>query len=147
MVYYQTRNKRLNCDFEKAAINAFRLVFKCEIHGCFLHLSQAWFKRINEKIKEWNSNESFRSTFRKLQSLAVLPSRDVNTGFDIIKKNIPMDLKVLVTYLEKNYIGSKNKAARFPIEFWNFLERVKPDLPRTNKNLGTLKLNLTQETI
>ncbi|RNA38784.1 hypothetical protein BpHYR1_049580 [Brachionus plicatilis] len=30
--------KFVNCDFEKAAINAFQKVFKCEIHGCFFQL-------------------------------------------------------------------------------------------------------------
>ena len=42
----------VNCDFEKAVMNAFQNIFKCEIHGCFFHLSQAWHKKIELKIEE-----------------------------------------------------------------------------------------------
>lgn len=131
-----TNNPRfVNCDFEKAAINAFKKVFQCEeIHGCFFHLSQAWYRRIQSKIKEWNKNENFRITYRKLQALAFLPVDDVSDGFKLISKKYPSELSDLVSYIEKNYIGN-DKPARFPIDMWNLHERVKQNLPRTNNNV------------
>ena len=39
----------MNMDFEKAAMHAVQFVFKCLIYGCFFHLSQNFFKKVQEK--------------------------------------------------------------------------------------------------
>ena len=63
-----------------------------------------------------------------VQSLAFVPSKDVISAFELIKKNAS-ESHFLLSYVEKNYIGvlkkDKNCPARFPIELWNLYDRVK----------------------
>ncbi len=40
----------IHMDFEKAAMNACTLLFKCKIYGCFFHQSQNFLKRFKSAI-------------------------------------------------------------------------------------------------
>lgn len=129
----------VNCDFELAAINALRSVFGCKIFGCFFHLSQSFWRRVQScNLKLWFSSD-FRQTFRKVQALAFIPCEDVFDGFELIRTSSPNTARQFLDYVENNYIGklkgNKLSKARFPIELWNLHERVKLDLPRTNNNV------------
>lgn len=60
----------LNCDFELAAINAFRKTFGLDkdIHGCFFHLSQALYEsKSRHRIER---NLGFRSLFGMYSSVS-----------------------------------------------------------------------------
>jgi hypothetical protein len=76
-----------NMDFEKAANNAARKIFKCFIHLCFFHFSQSGWRRvqINGLVKAWYEDD-FRLSFKKIQALAFLPVHDVVEGFEIISR-------------------------------------------------------------
>ena len=132
-----------NMDFEKAAMNAATLVFKCEIHGCNFHFSQNGFRRVQHHglVKLW-FKDAFRMTFKKVQALAYLPPKDVLKGFNIIEKESPKAFQPVLTWLENNYIGKLKKNSRterveprFPIKIWNLHERVKKGLPTTNNGV------------
>ncbi len=68
----------LNCDFELAAINALKKVYKekeVKIYGCFFHFSQSLFRRVQTHscLKFWNDTvigPKYRKAFHRLQSLA-----------------------------------------------------------------------------
>lgn len=133
----------LNCDFELAAINAFRKTFGFDkdIHGCFFHLSQALYRRVQKhcKASDW-LDEEFTLAFRRIQALAFLPERFVVEAFEFIKSSCPRNFVKIASYFERTYIGklikrSNRKKARFPISFWNVFKRVKDDLPRTNNQV------------
>jgi hypothetical protein len=82
----------LNCDFELSAINAFRKTFGVEkkIYGCFFHLSQALYRRVNRHCTplDW-LDESFTLAFRRIQALAFIPERLVIPAFELIKSECP----------------------------------------------------------
>ena len=58
----------------------------------------------------------------------------------------------MITYFEKNYIGSFEKGSktlrktpRFAIAMWNVYERVKLDLPRTNNHVESWHKQFSNE--
>ncbi len=84
----------LNCDFELAAINAFKKVFKekeVKIYGCFFHFSQSLFRRVqtHSSLKYYNDEKigpSYRKSFGRLQALAfVHPNEIVNNSIFLLK--------------------------------------------------------------
>ncbi|CAF0877868.1 unnamed protein product, partial [Brachionus calyciflorus] len=142
--YINKPPKSINMDFEKAAINAAVLVFKCKIHACFFHLSQSLFRRVQTKglIRDFALNEEFRYSFKLVQALAFLPVKDVIEGFKLIQKQCPESFEPILIYFEQVYIGklkpnskSHRVVPRYPIELWSVFERVKQKLPRTNNNV------------
>ena len=129
----------VNCDFEIAAINGLKMVFGCKIYGCYFHLCQSFWRKIQtDGLKKWFSLD-VRMTFRKIKALAFLPEADVVAGFESIKNSAPSNTKSFITYIENNYIGKikddKRVVPRFPISLWNLNARVKAGLPRTNNNV------------
>ncbi|CAF1078247.1 unnamed protein product [Brachionus calyciflorus] len=118
----------INCEFELAAINALKIVFGCKIYGCYFHLSQSFWRRIQtEGLKKW-FNSDVRITFRKIKALAFIPESDVYYAFEIIKSEAPSCTKSFLIYIENNYIGKlkegeikntkANKAADVIINDW-----------------------------
>ncbi|CAF0977031.1 unnamed protein product [Brachionus calyciflorus] len=102
----------------------------------FFHLSQWFWRRIQQQyLKSWFKDDSLRRVFRQVQTLAFFPLDDVIEAFNLIKLNAPKNASSFIFYVEKNYVGSLSKKARFPVELWNLNERVKLDLPRTNNNI------------
>ena len=69
--YIKTSPNSINMDFEKAAMNAATSVFKCQIYGCFFHLSQSFWRRVQHLglTKHWYCID-FRLSFKKMQALA-----------------------------------------------------------------------------
>ena len=146
----------LNCDFEKAIHLAAHKAFEnCLIYGCFFHLSQNWYKRLGKLSlnKYFFSDTQVRLAFKMCQSLAYLPVSEVTLGFeDILEKFSSYEiLKPFFVYLEKNYIGKKNKHnkrinSRFPIVTWNLHVRVLEDKPTTNNPVESWYSSLTSDT-
>ena len=140
------RSKSVNCDFELAAINAAKLVFVCDIYGCYFHLSQSFWKRIQQGgLKSWFKDEKLRLTFRKTQALAFVKEEDVRACFQLIKDEAPKSAKSFLTYIENNYVGSESKKPRFQIDFWNLHNRVKLELPRTNNSIESWHSRISKE--
>jgi hypothetical protein len=71
-----------NMDFEIAANNAARKIFKIFIHLCFFHFSQSGWRRvqINGLVKACYEDD-FRLSFKKIQALAFLAVHYVVEGF------------------------------------------------------------------
>ncbi|RNA13100.1 hypothetical protein BpHYR1_006663 [Brachionus plicatilis] len=107
--YLVNSPKSINMDFEKAAMTAAQEIFKWKIFGCFFHLSQSMFRRVQTRgyLKTYALDDQFRHSFKLVQALAFLPVQDVT------QRVIPL----------------------YPIETWNVFDRVKRRLPRTNNNV------------
>ena len=74
-------------DFEQAAINAAKTEFQnVRIHGCFFHLGQSIFRKIQstELASRYNNDESFSLKLRKLSALAFLKPEEIPRGFEMV---------------------------------------------------------------
>ncbi|ODM77881.1 hypothetical protein Ocin01_20181, partial [Orchesella cincta] len=109
--------RSITTDFERAAKNAFKVVFPvCTQHGCLFHLGQCFWRRIQtlpEKVR------------KALAELISDPFYSSST-----------DIEDLVDYVEDNWVGGnrrgRERPPRFAIEEWNCHSRVIEDLSRTN---------------
>ena len=141
--------KSLNCDFEKAIHRAANKVWpELSIHGCFFHMCQNWLKRVKTEglMKSYLSDANFVKSFRLCQSLAYIPIDEVQIGFEEIKLASKSNFEKILTYLSKNYIGTKSKDSRFPIKTWNLYERTLHSLPGTNNEVESLHGSFTDDT-
>jgi hypothetical protein len=73
-------------DFDKAAQNAFRTVFKCTIKRCFFHFTQALLRQIKEKglYCLYRDDVNVYKWFQLFKSLAFLPLGMVDQEFEYI---------------------------------------------------------------
>ena len=146
----KTYPKFINCDFELAAINAFKNIFKeAKVYGCYFHFSQAILRKCKQLggTKSYYKDKDLRKLQKELQSLAYVRIHDVPTAFLNIKDNSPTKFKTIINYFEKTYIGytttqkigRSNKTVtfkpRFDISIWNIHDRILSDIPTTNNNV------------
>ena len=97
-------------DFEKAAINASCSEFPNVINkGCFFHLAQSGWRKIQEVglAIQYGTNEHLSLMLRHLFALAFLPSHEIPTAFDILKREIPSEANDVVQWFENNYIHER----------------------------------------
>ena len=139
----QVKPRAINMDFEKATMNAAITIFECQIFGCFFHLSQNFFKKVQEKnMIDYTEDNEFRLFYKYLQALAFLPESDVIEGFLFIKIKASIKLEPILLYLETYYIGKLVKFSRsvrdkpnFPIPTWNLYQRVLDEKPRATNSV------------
>ncbi|XP_062558147.1 uncharacterized protein LOC134223025 [Armigeres subalbatus] len=120
-------------DFERAAINAIGNVFPdCKRQGCFFHLTQNFFKRIQNcgLLGVYSKNESIFMNFKKIEALAFVPLEHVEKAFEMIAASAPPELEQFISYVEENYVlgrvrkrkndGSLVRSApTFTTDLWN----------------------------
>lgn len=100
--------KSLNIDFEKAVMNAGKIVFDdCAIYGCFFHLSKFFFRRVQKNLlPDFKKDPTFRKSYKLMQAIAYLPEEDVISGFNYLVKQSKPDFEPMLVYFKKNYIGN-----------------------------------------
>ncbi|RNA01702.1 hypothetical protein BpHYR1_007717 [Brachionus plicatilis] len=138
----------VSSDYELAIINSIQEVFpESEVCGCFFHLKKSIWRHVQEnglatKYSDFSSENLIRRHKKMLACLAFVPVDFVVNAFKELQSCIPNDLKKIFTYFEDNYIGPKKrtkvpsrKTPRFGLELWNYFERTRLGLPRTNNNL------------
>ena len=127
-------------DFEEGAINAFRSKLPgIECTGCFFHLCQNIFRRIQEDGLQvrYSQDPQFALVLRMLPALAFAPVGDVIDYFEALEEIFPEEAEEVVSYFEKNYVGGlrpngQRRTPRFPIALWNVNERTLSGQERTN---------------
>lgn len=138
-------------DFERATMNAIRLVFPdAKISGCFFHFCQCIYRHVQKYgLQSIYANDAdFAQHIRCLAALAFVPVKDVVRHYNSIKQfpffqqklkgKTATDLGVqkLLDYMETTYIGQKGKLVLvpglFPLQLWNVYELTLLGLPRTN---------------
>ena len=137
----------INVDFELAVFNAVKKVFESvDIYGCYFHLSQSFFRNIQQKgfYITYVTKPLFKKCFLLTQALAYLPIHDVITGFTKVHEyattKCPEYLEFL-TYVEECYVGlmdnktKRRKKPRFELSTWNVHDRVINNKPRTSNKL------------
>ena len=95
-------------DFERAALNAARSVFRVhsQVHGCLFHLSQNIYRKVQEEglATDYKDNGEIQLSIKKLVALAFLPPIEIPGGFDTIKDQAPNVVLPIYRYFEDNYI-------------------------------------------
>ena len=94
-------------DFEKAAINALESKFLIVVTGCFFHLSQNIYRKIQSAgfTNLYIENADFALHMKMLPSLAFVPESQVIRYFDLLMQEFPTSAIKIVEYLEATYIG------------------------------------------
>ena len=89
----------IHCDFELAAINAFKNAFpNVLMSGCFFHLVKNLKKHIGELglLTRYNNDADFALAARMVSSLAFVPLVDLDNALEILADSLPNELQPLV---------------------------------------------------
>jgi hypothetical protein len=136
---------RIEALLEQAAINASSSEFPgVNNKGCFFHLSQSGWRKIQEYglASQYGTDEYLNFMLRNLFALAFLPADDIPDAFDILKPEIPSDASDVVTWFEENYVHGKvrrrlqnnnviRNAPLFPPKLWSVHDSIESGIPRT----------------
>lgn len=130
-------------DFERGMINAFQREFPDSRHsGCFFHLSQNMWKRVQQHglVPHFNSSGgALYEQYKMIQALAFLPPTAIPKGFEMLTKKLPEILSPIITYLEEYYVLGRKKPGRravrtqplYPPSLWSVHRNVLEGVPRT----------------
>lgn len=135
-------------DFEIAAHQSMRHFFPgIQIWGCFFHLGQAIWRRVNDLglRMAYIEDENLRLFTKMLAALAFLPSGHVKRAFEKLDEDRDRNgLEILApvySSFEDTYIGRPTRGGRgrrrptFDPEMWNVRDRTTEGMPRTNNKL------------
>ncbi|KAF4529375.1 hypothetical protein B566_EDAN015428 [Ephemera danica] len=102
---------RATFDYEKGAIDAFKLVFKsASTHACRFHHGQIILRKLREDgcIQPYSTDTEFQLQVKIIFALAFVPCQHVVTAFDTVTQTVDPELQPLMAHLEKYYIGQHN---------------------------------------
>ncbi|XP_057335060.1 uncharacterized protein LOC130673861 [Microplitis mediator] len=133
-------------DFEKAFINAFKLVFpQSEVRGCLFHYNQVVWRKLQSLGMQgsYNSDVRFALNIRMLLALAFVPIHDVGNAFSkLVESQFFVDneveLRRLLDYFERSWVGVLSRSGKkrlkpqYEISLWNCYNAVINDELRTN---------------
>lgn len=136
-------------DFEQAAINAASREFQnVQNKGCFFHLSQSIYRRIQESglSVHYGTDENFSLLIRHIPALAFLPHDNIPAAFDELKGHMPPEANNIVQWFEDNYVHGRARrtlrdgnvsrvAPLFPPAFWSVVENIEYAFPRTQNSV------------
>ena len=90
-------------DFEKASINSLESHFTASTSGCFFHLSQNIYRKIQTEglAQEYIQDMEYGIKLKMLASLAFVPETDVIDSFNILMAEFPQS----ASNIENYYIG------------------------------------------
>ena len=73
-------------DFEKAAMNSFENHFNASVSGCFFHLAQSVYRKIQAEglTTRYQQDKEFALKLKMLPCLAFVPENDVIDSFNMI---------------------------------------------------------------
>ncbi|KAL8622930.1 hypothetical protein ACOMHN_027051 [Nucella lapillus] len=134
-----------------------------KVKGCFFHLTQSTWRRIQQlgMTALYNNNDDVKLFCGMLDALAFLPVDEVPTGMEYLRDNTPDGAEELLEYFEATYVRGtfrqvqlpaanddapapvrvRRRPPLFPPGLWNVHEATMRDGNRTNNqceawNLG-----------
>ena len=132
-------------DFEVASKNALGLqeVFpNVRIQGCFYHLSQAIYRKVQSTAlqQEYQTNEDLNIKIRMLTALAFVPVHEIVESFEHLADSMPEEAQPITDYFEDTYIGRQQRRGRCcpppsAHDMWSVHNRVEQGLPHTNNHV------------
>ena len=129
-------------DFEMAAINSIQKVFpESEIKGCFFHLSQNIYLKIEEYRLQmrYQEDSEWSLQIRMIPALTFVPADDVPDAFEALSKILPPESRPVADYFEDAYFGRPQRRGRrqptSAIAMWNMYSRSEDKLPKTSNSV------------
>ena len=105
--------EKVICDFEKAAMNAVKNILGDDIitHGCFYHLTQATWRKIQNLglTALYKESEDIRMFCGMMDGLGFLPIDSINAGMNYLRKIVPNELTELLDYFNETYVSGLSK--------------------------------------
>jgi len=96
------------CDFEQSVIKALQIVLgpAIAIQGCFYHLTQATWRKIQELglAGRYSTDEEFKLFCGQIDALAFLPFEDIPAGMTSLRDNTPDGADELLSYFDRTYV-------------------------------------------
>lgn len=140
--------KTILVDFERAAINAFSLMFPtATVSGCYFHLTQSVVRKVVEvglKV-QYEHDDNVRGYVRCLSALAFVPPADVIEAFELLAETEPdiEHLDEVTTFFEHTYVRGRRHRGRgeiygpalYPIETWNKHAAAVDGIARTTNSV------------
>ena len=98
-------------DFEKAAINALESNFLACVYGCFFHLTQTIYRRIqaNGLATTYQHDRDFALKLRMLPCLAFVPEIDVIDCFNILMQEYPQSAMTVANILRTTTLENNSQ--------------------------------------
>ncbi|KAK0414909.1 hypothetical protein QR680_011672 [Steinernema hermaphroditum] len=131
----------VSVDFELAAVNAFKSIFRSiQVNGCLYHLCHNIKKHVSEAglTRNYVQDPEFAIKCRSIVALSFLKPEDVEEGIDTLEAILPPELVPVLNYFEDTYVGRLNprtlnrRPPTFPISMWSVHDRVMNSEDRTN---------------
>ncbi|XP_059169402.1 uncharacterized protein LOC131951125 [Physella acuta] len=129
-------------DFEMAVIKSVERVFpECEVKGCFFHLSQNIYRKIQDSGLQqlYQVDSEFALKLRMLPALAFVPIEHMSYAFEKLLEIFPQEAMPIADYFEDYYIGRPQRRGRrqpmFPLDIWNMHTRAEDHMPKTNNSV------------
>lgn len=131
----------ISCDFEVAAINAFKKAFPtANIDGCLFHLTKNVKKKLGEfhLLSRYKNEPDFAIQVRMMTSLAFLKIEDLDEAVELLYQELPEELHELLEWFEHYYLGNHTRNGNtrrgpsFTPQTWSVYERVLSNTDRTN---------------
>ena len=142
-------------DFELAAIQSVALVLGVTTQGCFYHLSQSTWRKIQAlgKTELYRTDDDIKHFCGMLHGLAFLPEDKVQDGMAYLREHTPDGMEELVDYFDSVYVTGtfrhvqqgqvqpgapppplrvRNIPPRFGIPIWNVHQVTLEGRDRTN---------------
>lgn len=116
--------KKVNVDFEAAAIMALQEVFPAaQIQGCYFHLKKCLWRKVQELglTRDYKENEEVRTVIKMCASLAFLKPEDVVDGWLEIYSQNPGNPKLIefFDYFTERWLENE----QISIQLWNCYKR------------------------
>ena len=129
-------------DFEKAAINALENNCISVINGCFFHLSQNVYRRVQVEglSKNYQEDPEFALKIKMLPSMAFVPEMEVVDCFNLLMQDFPENAFNLAKYFEDNYIGKSYQMELGEYHYFQFGDGMYSQEFKTNKLAQTTAL-------
>ena len=107
---------RIVVDYEMAIHNAIKSVISPDIsiQGCFFHLTQATWRRIQADGLQarYREDEEIRTWCGSLDGLAFLPVDQVEDGMRLIREEAPEVLSSVIDYFDSTYVTGSYRSVR-----------------------------------
>ena len=115
---FNVNPENIVCDFEKSVINAAKLVLgqHINIHGCFYHLTQASWRKIQSLglADLYKTNNDIKQFCGKIDGLAFLPVEQVPEGMQHLQQQCPPELKDFLEYFNQTYMSGTYRRIQRP---------------------------------
>ena len=94
----------ISVDYERAAINAVRTVYRDDDYSCFFHLSKNMYKRVRENGLSplYLAGQLFRTNIRMICAMAFVPVADIDQCFDELSQHCGENETPILDYFARN---------------------------------------------